>query len=161
MFSRGKGMWAILSFVGILLLGSHSALAWCDGTQKQTLLYERLGGLAPISVVISDFIDIIKHDVVFNANPIVDDAMRRVPAPYLKYHMTALVCQAAGGPCLYHGREMKESHAPLGITELEWGRMTALFSEVLITNQVTEKERQELLKIVNSVKADIINHGQE
>ena len=39
--------------------------------------------------------------------------------------------------------------------------MTALFSEVLVTNQVPEKERQELLKMVNSVKADIVDHSQE
>lgn len=161
MFSRGKDMWVILSFVGILLLGSHTALAWCDDTQKQTSLYERLGGLAPISVVISDFIDIIERDVVFNANPIFGDAMKRVPAPYLKYHMTALVCQAAGGPCEYHGREMKDSHAHLGITELEWGRMTALFREVLVKNEVREKEIQALLEIVNSTKADIVDPGQE
>ncbi|MEH6617268.1 MAG: group 1 truncated hemoglobin [Porticoccus sp.] len=160
MFFRGKDMWGILSFVGILLLGSHSALAWCDDTQKKMPLYDRLGGLATISVVISDFIDIIEHDVVFNANPIVGDAMKGVSAPYLKYQMTAFVCQAAGGPCLYRGWDMKESHAHLGIKELEWSRMTALFSEVLITNQVPEKERQELLKMVNSVKADIVDHSQ-
>ena len=103
MFSRGKDMWVILSLVGILLLGSHSALAWCDDTQKQASLYDRLGGLAPISVVVSDFIDILVHDVVLNANPAVDAARKRVPAPYLKYHLTAMVCQAAGGLCLYHG----------------------------------------------------------
>lgn len=159
MFSRGKDMRVVFGFVGILLLGSHSVLAWCDDTQKQASLYDRLGGLAPISVVISDFIDILGHDVVFNANPIVGDAMKRVPAPYLKYHMTALVCQAAGGPCLYHGREMNESHAHLGITELEWGRMTALFREVLVKNEVPEREAQALLAIVNSTKTDIVDPG--
>lgn len=161
MFSRGKDMWVILGFVGILLLGSHSALAWCDDAQKQTSLYDRLGGLSPISVVVSDFIDILVHDVVLNANPAVNAARKRVPAPYLKYHLTAMVCQAAGGPCLYHGRDMKVSHAHLGITELEWSRMTALFREVLAKNEVPEKEIQALLEIVNSTKADIVDAGQE
>jgi hypothetical protein len=46
-----------------------------------------------------------------------------VPAAYLKYHVTALVCQATGGPCQYHGRAMRDSHAHLAITEREWERM--------------------------------------
>lgn len=161
MFSRGKDMRVVLSFVGILLLGSHSVLAWCDDAQKKASLYDRLGGLSPISVIVSDFVDIIVNDVVLNANPSVGSARKQVPAPYLKYHVTAMVCQSSGGPCVYHGRDIKASHAHLGITELEWSRMTALFSEVLVTNQVPEKERQELLKIVNSVKADIVDLGQE
>ena len=161
MFSRGKDMWAILSFVGIFFLGAHSALAWCDDTQKQTSLYERLGGLAPLSVIVSDFVDIIVNDVVLNSNPAVGNARNQVPAPYLKYHVTAMVCQSSGGPCVYHGREIKASHAHLGITELEWGRMTALFSEVLVANKVPKKERQELLKMVNSVKAEIVDLGHE
>ncbi|MGZ8459872.1 MAG: globin domain-containing protein [Candidatus Deferrimicrobiaceae bacterium] len=38
-----------------------------------------------------------------------------------------MVCQATGGPCQYHGRGMKESHAHLNITEREWDRMVTLF----------------------------------
>ena len=161
MFFRGKNMRVILSFVGILFFGVHSALAWCDDSQKQASLYDRLGGLIPLSVLVSDFVEIIVNDVVLNANPAVGSARKHVPAPYLKYQVTAMVCQSSGGPCVYHGRDIKSSHAHLGITELEWVRMTALFSEVLVTNQVPEKERQELLKMVNSVKADIVDHSQE
>jgi hemoglobin len=161
MFSRVKDVCGILSFVGILFFGVHSASAWCDDSQKQASLYDRLGGLIPLSVLVSDFVEIIVNDVVLNANPAVGSARKHVPAPYLKYQVTAMVCQSSGGPCVYHGRDIKSSHAHLGITELEWSRMTALFREVLVTNQVPEKERQELLKMVNSVKADIVDHSQE
>jgi hemoglobin len=161
MFSRGKDMRVILSFVGILFFGVHSALAWCDDSQKQASLYDRLGGLIPLSVLVSDFVDIIVNDVVLNANPAVGSARKHVPAPYLKYQVTAMVCQSSGGPCVYHGRDIKSSHAHLGITELEWGRMTALFREVLVKNEVREKEIQALLEIVNATKADIVDPRQE
>ena len=119
-------------------------------------LYERLGGLAPISVVVSDFIDALVPDPLLNQNPAIDTARKRVPAPYLKYHVTAMVCQVTGGPCQYHGRNMKDSHAHLNITNAEWDRMVSLFKQVLAKHKVPDKEQQELLDIVGSTKADIV-----
>ena len=139
----------------ILLSGWTGALA----QEEAPSLYDRLGGLAPISVVVSDFIDALVPDDVLNANPAIDAARVRVPAPYLKYHVTALVCGATGGPCEYHGREMKEAHAHLNITEGEWDRMVSIFKEVLQKHGVPETETQELLEIVGSTKADIVAAG--
>ncbi|MBI5017155.1 MAG: group 1 truncated hemoglobin [Deltaproteobacteria bacterium] len=156
MFTRKMSLWAVLGFITILLAGFHTAVAQSGAEQKQQSLYDRLGGLAPISVVVSDFIEVLVPDAVLNANPAIDAARKRVPAPYLKYHVTAMVCQATGGPCQYHGRGMKESHAHLNITEREWDRMVTLFKEVLAKHKVPAKETQELLDIVGSTKADIV-----
>jgi hemoglobin len=111
--------------------------------------------------VVNDFIDVLVPDAVLNANPAIDAARKRVPAPYLKYHVTAMVCQATGGPCQYHGRGMKESHAHMNITEREWDRMVTLFKEVLAKHKVPAQETQELLKIVGSTKADIVISHQK
>ncbi|MCI0436145.1 MAG: group 1 truncated hemoglobin [Gemmatimonadetes bacterium] len=127
--------------------------------QARPSLYERLGGLGPISVVVSDFIDALVPDAVLNANPAIDAARKRVPAPYLKYHVTALVCQTTGGPCQYHGRGMKESHAHLRITARDWDRMVTIFKDVLSRHGVPAKETQELLDIVGSTKGDIVVSG--
>ena len=124
--------------------------------QAQQSLYDRLGGLAPISVVVSDFIDALVPDSVVNANPAIDAARKRVPPAYLKYHVTALVCQVTGGPCGYQGRGMKESHAHLNITEREWNRMVTIFKDVLTKHRVPPKETQELLDIVESTKGEIV-----
>jgi hemoglobin len=148
-----------LAVIAIVFGGAHTALAQGGGEQKQQSLYDRLGGLAPISVVVSDFIDALVPDSVLNANPAIDAARKRVPAPYLKYHVTALVCQATGGPCQYQGRGMKEAHAHLNITEREWNRMVTIFKEILAQHRVPAKETQELLAIVGSTKADIVVPG--
>jgi hemoglobin len=161
MFTRNMNRWATLGFVAILLVGSHTAVAQSGAEQKQQSLYDRLGGLAPISVVVSDFIDALVPDAVLNANPAIDAARKRVPAPYLKYHVTAMVCQATGGPCQYHGRGMKESHAHLNVTEREWDRMVTLFKGVLAKHKVPAKETQELLEIVGSTRADIVVSRQK
>jgi len=156
MITRSMKAWMALAVIAIVVGGPSTALAQGGAEQKQQSLYDRLGGLAPISVVVSDFIDALVPDAVLNANPAIDAARKRVPAPYLKYHVTAMVCQAARGPCQYQGRGMKESHAHLNITEQEWDRMVTLFKEVLAKNKVPAKETQELLKIVDSTKADIV-----
>ena len=161
MFTRNMNLRATLGFVAILLAGSYMALAQSGAEQKQQSLYDRLGGLAPISVVVSDFIDVLVPDAVLNANPAIDAARKRVPAPYLKYQVTAMVCQATGGPCQYHGRPMKESHAHMNITEQEWDRMVTLFKGVLAKHKVPAKETQELLEIVGSTKADIVVSRQK
>jgi len=156
MFPRTVAPWVILAAIVVAagIPGTGFAQGKADPGKKS--LYERLGGLAPISVVVSDFIDALVPDAVLNANPAIDAARKRVPAPYLKYHVTALVCQAAGGPCQYQGRAMKASHAHLNITEKEWDRMVTIFKQILTRYQVPEQETQELLSIVGTTKADIV-----
>ena len=124
--------------------------------EQEPSLYERLGGLAPISVVVSDFVDVLVPDPVLNANPAIDAARERVPPAYLKYHVTAMVAAATGGPIEYHGRGMKESHARLNISEGEWDRMIVLLTGVLSDHEVPERETKELLEIVKSTKEAIV-----
>jgi hemoglobin len=147
---------AALVAIGMATVASQATFADEGAAGGQLSLYERLGGLAPISVVVSDFIDALVPDPVMNANPAIDAARQRVPAPYLKYQVTALVCQATGGPCEYQGRTMKASHAHLNITEQEWDRMAEIFSQVLAKHGVPERETQELFDIVGTTKADIV-----
>jgi hemoglobin len=156
MTTRSMNPWTALAFMAMALGGSLTAVAQSGAPQGQKSLYDRLGGLAPISVVVNDFIDALVPDAVLNANPAIDAARKSVPPPYLKYHVTALVCQTTGGPCTYQGRGMKESHAHMNITEREWDRMVTLFKEVLAKHRVPGKETQELLAIVASTRADIV-----
>lgn len=127
---------------------------------QQPSLYDRLGGLMPISVVVGDFIDVVVADDSLNQNPAVDAARQVVPAAYLKYQVTAQVCQATGGPCQYQGRDMKSAHAHLGITPGEWERMLVLFAQVLDKHQVPEAEQGELVAIVESTRADIVTRSE-
>jgi hemoglobin len=156
MTKRIMKQWAALAIIGMVTVWPYPTFAQGGAEAKPSSLYDRLGGLAPISVVVSDFIDALVPDTVLNANPAIDAARKRVPAPYLKYHVTAMVCQATGGPCQYQGRPMKESHAHLNITEQEWDRMVTLLKEVLAEHRIPAKETRELVDIIGSTKADIV-----
>jgi len=61
-------------------------------------LYDRLGGVYSIATVVDDLIDRVMADPRLNANPLVDEALHRVPPAGFKYLVTEMVCWAAGGP---------------------------------------------------------------
>jgi hemoglobin len=119
-------------------------------------LFDRLGGVYPIAVVVDEFINRLMANDVLNANPAIATARQRVPAPGLKYHVTAMVCQATGGSCGYTGRTMKLAHAHLNINDREWQEMVQVFRQVLAQFKVPAREQQELVAIVESTKADIV-----
>ncbi len=137
-----------------LFLGAASVQA--AEAQPAKSLYDRLGGVYPISVVVDTFIELLLVNDVLNANPAINEARKRVPAAGLKFHVTALVCQQTGGPCKYTGRGMKESHAHLNISEKEWQAMLEDFRRVLNNYRVPAKEQGELMAIVESTKKDIV-----
>jgi len=123
---------------------------------KPMPLYERVGGVYGIATVVDGFIERLLVNPTLNANPAIKQARSRVPKAGLKFHVTALVCAATGGPCRYTGRAMKESHQQLHITEEQWQAMMADFRKTLDTFKVPAKEQEELITIVNSTKADIV-----
>lgn len=137
-----------------VMLGTSSVHA--TEAQPAKSLYDRLGGVYPISVVVDTFIDLLLVNDVLNANPAIAAARAHVPAAGLKFHVTALVCQQTGGPCAYTGRDMKASHAHLNINEKEWQSMLVDFRRVLNNYGVPAAEQQELVTIVESTKKDIV-----
>src|SRR5580765_8291049 len=83
-------------------------------------LYDRLGGVYSIAVVVDHFVDRVMADPRLNPNAKVDEAHDKVPPAGFKYLVTEQVCWATGGPQTYTGRSMRDSHAHLEITEFEW-----------------------------------------
>jgi hemoglobin len=131
-------------------------LCMANGAAAETSLYERLGGVYAIAVVVDDFIDRIMVDPRLNANPRVDEAHHRVSAQGFKYYVTEQVCWAAGGPQTYSGRTMLDSHRELLISGAEWDAFMDDFHQTLANFGVPERERGELDAIVESTKDDIV-----
>jgi hemoglobin len=119
-------------------------------------LFERLGGVYSIATVVDDFIERLLVNGTLNANPAINEARARVPKAGLEFHVTAMVCEATGGPCKYTGRSMKEAHDRLNIKEAEWQTMVADFRKTLDKFKVPAKEQEELIAIVGSTKRDIV-----
>ena len=119
-------------------------------------LYDRLGGTYAIAAVVDDLIDRLADDEALNANPGI--AAARIPErfPGLKFHLTAMICQATGGPCGYSGKSMKDAHIDLGITASDWELFAADCKATLDKFGVPEAEQNELFAIIGSTQGDIV-----
>lgn len=145
--------------VSSVVLSGLLALAATGRPQEKPAapsLYERLGGVYPISAVVDDFIDRVYANATLNANPAVNRARSPLRKPGLKLQVATLVCQVTGGPCKYVGQGMKESHAGFGITPKEWDALLVDFRASLDGFKVPAREQAELVAIVESTKPDIV-----
>lgn len=66
------------------------------------------------------------------------------------------ICQLAGGPCFYIGRDMKTSHAGLGITDAEWEINLEYTRQALRKHDVREREVNEIVALFQQYKSDIV-----
>ncbi len=124
--------------------------------QEKPALYDRLGGVYNIAVVVDDLIDRVMVDPRLNANPRVDEAHHRVSAAGFKYYVTELVCESTGGPQRYSGRSMGDSHRHLMITDEEWQAFMDDLQQTFTRFEVPQPEQEELKAIVESTKEAIV-----
>jgi hemoglobin len=120
---------------------------------KQKSLYDRLGGYNAVAAVVDDFVGRLITDKQFErffAGHSTDSKKR------IRQHIVDQLCAAAGGPCVYTGRTMKDSHAGLGITEAEWDAAAKHLVASLDKFKVGEQEKKDLLAFVTSIKGDIV-----
>lgn len=124
-----------------------------DGMMKKSL-YERLGGYNAIAAVVDDFVGRLVTDKQFERFFVghSTDSKKRI-----RQHIVDQLCAAAGGPCVYTGRTMKDSHMGLGISEPEWDAAAKHLVASLDKFKVPEPEKKDLLAFVTSLKADIVD----
>jgi hemoglobin len=125
-------------------------------TGQTPSLYERLGGVYAIAVVVDDFIDRIMVDPRLNANPRVDEAHHRVSPQGFKYYVTEMLCWAAGGPQSYSGRPMGDAHRDLLISGEEWDAFMNDLNQTLAKFSVPDQERGEVVAIIESTRDEIV-----
>ena len=147
-FKRIALAFCLLAAVSVTVAAQNSIAA----TQEKTL-YQRLGGYDAIAAVSDDFIGRLAGDPRFEkffAGFSVDSKKR------LRQHLVDQLCVAAGGPCVYIGRDMKTTHTGLGITEDDWNAAAKHLVESLDKFKVGKKEKDEVLAFVTTLKKDIV-----
>jgi hemoglobin len=68
-----------------------------------------------------------------------------------------MVCWATGGPQRYSGRTMEDAHRHLRITAGEWQAFLDDLGQTLDRFDVPARERRELVAIVESTRASIVD----
>ena len=121
--------------------------------QTAPTLYKRLGGYDAVAAVSDDFLGRLAGDPqlarFFGGHA--TDSMKK-----LRQHVVDLLCSATGGPCVYTGRDMKTSHAGLGITERDWDVSVRHLGATFDKFAVPAKEREEVVAALVPLKKDIV-----
>ena len=122
-------------------------------SQEKKSLYARLGGYDAIAAVVDDFIGRLATDKRFERffAGFSDDSKKR-----LRQHILDQFCVAAGGPCVYMGRDMRTTHKGLGITDADWDVAAKHLVASLDKYKVPQAEKDELLAFVVAQKKDIV-----
>jgi hemoglobin len=142
-----------LSSLGFLLLSAACASFGGSNAPSTASLYARLGGYEAIAAVVDD---ILAREV---KDPIVAPffkGLEEKDVKRIRQHLVDQVCAAAGGPCFYPGRDMKTVHAEMEITDEAWNAFTGHIDATLKAFKVGERERNELVVIVQSMRGDIV-----
>ncbi|ALA58410.1 group I truncated hemoglobin [Nitrospira moscoviensis] len=135
---------AVMSVV--LTAGAATAAAGAKGKS----LYDRLGGKGAITAVVDTFVGNVGGDKRINGYFATTDI------PKLKMHLVNQICEAAGGPCTYTGRTMKQTHAGMGVDEAAFNALVEDLVKALDHHKVGKAEKDELLGILGPMKSDIV-----
>jgi hemoglobin len=114
----------------------------------------RLGGDAGVNAFTDDFLGRVTNDpaiIPFFKGLTQADLTR------IRQHVFELLCSATGGPCTYSGKDMKTTHKDMEINNDSWNAFTGHLNETVTRFKIQERERNELVAIIASLKKDIVN----
>lgn len=119
-------------------------------TNPKPSLYERLGGEQKLRKIVNDILD--KN---FN-NPQIGHHFRKTDMNKLKQLVFEFFSMGTGGPHTYTGRDMRSSHASLGISEKDFSIGNDDVLKALEENGVAKAEIDEVIGILDSMKGDVV-----
>lgn len=124
-----------------------------QGDTAELSLYTRLGGYDVIAAIIDELFAVMRRDARFSRFGMGRSIDSKKRAQQLTVEQ---ICSLAGGPCYYTGRDMKTSHAGLGITEAEWVANLELAREALRKHNINNQEQTEFLSLFERYKGEIV-----
>jgi hemoglobin len=133
--------------------GLGVGLVACAAAPPAPSLYRRLGGRDAIRLVVDDFVANVVADARIRGR---FAGLQPAAVERLKTHLADQICEAAGGPCSYLGRDMKTAHRGLNISEVEWTATVEALVKALDKHRVGAREKGEVLALLAPMKADIV-----
>ena len=141
-------------FRSTVIAAAIGALGGCAAMQPPPApsLYERLGGKSAIVALIDEAL------LNFAADPRINRRFGNTDAGHLKNNIVDLLCQRAGGPCVYKGRNMADAHDGMQIRDDEFDAMIEDIARSFDKLMVPAAERRESLAILGQMRNAIVGH---
>lgn len=123
--------------------------------EKPKSLYHRLGGKKGIKTVVNDFVANVGADNRIN-HYFADTVKDPKRLDKFKDNLEDQICQTAGGPCKYKGKDMKSAHKGMHITDADFNALVEDLVKALDKNNVGATEKNELLTALGGLKDQIV-----
>ncbi|MGC8624555.1 MAG: group I truncated hemoglobin [Phycisphaerae bacterium] len=147
MLSAGLGMIAAL----VLVMG----VGGCAKNQNQLngpSLYQQLGGQSGITTVVHAFLIKVGKDQRINA------AFAHTNLANLQTQLVAYIGEKSGGPQVYTGPDMYQTHKGMHITDAQWNAFMQDFGMTLKQEKEPQLAQAELLGLLMPMKSEIVGH---
>lgn len=128
---------------------------------QETSLYERLGGMYGIAGAVDVLADRLYDNVSANQNPHVQAFHAEKGHAGFKFLVTAWSIEKAGGPACYPGRDMRESHAHLIVSDFEFDIVATEIAATLYHVGVPRREHEEFMAIIESYRSEVVSTPEE
>jgi hemoglobin len=113
-------------------------------------LYARLGGRPGIEAIVAD----IWNNHI--SNPLIKQRYANSDPAEVKRLVTEMCCAGFGGPESYTGRDMLAAHKGMNINDTEFVAVCDDVLDALGKNDVGQREKDEILCILYSLKNEIV-----
>jgi hemoglobin len=146
------GVGGSLLVLVVVTLGLAACATTSDAPATPSL-YRRLGGREGIAGVVDAFVTNVLAD------PRIGPTFKTLPAAKvgpLKTNIADFICENTGGPCSYGGRTMEASHRGLGLDTIDFEACNAALAKALDSNKVAAADKEQVMKLVASLMADLI-----
>jgi hemoglobin len=122
----------------------------CPHAAKFKSLYDKYGGEDTIASVVDQFYKKVLAD------PRVKDFFNKTDMTKQRRHQTNFICFALGGPKKYTGKNMRDAHAGMGLTDVHFDAIVELLSATLLENGVTKEDVTTIQGVIEPLRNDVL-----
>ena len=137
---------ALLMMLALLLGGCQSL-----NTEPENSLYQQLGEREGIANVVEDLLYLIVEDERINQQ------FKGMDVAQFHRNLTDQLCELSGGPCSYTGREMRELHSDMDITDTQFNALAENLILAMEQNDIPTGAQNRLIKQLLPLYPDIRN----
>ncbi|MAM51345.1 MAG: group 1 truncated hemoglobin [Marinobacter sp.] len=137
---------ALLMMLALLLGGCQSL-----NTEPENSLYQQLGEREGIANVVEDLLYLIVEDERINQQ------FKGMDVAQFHRNLTDQLCELSGGPCAYTGREMRELHSDMAITDTQFNALAENLILAMEKNDIPTGAQNRLIKQLVPLYPDIRN----
>lgn len=151
----------VLSVLIILFIASCKQEVDME-TPVSPTLYDRLGGVDAVTLVVDQFIAnvAVNPDIERTFKPLLEEVNRlggsSPKLASLRNNLIDQMCEAAGGPQVYRGKDMITAHKGMSITAEEFNSMAKDLSDAIDKFNVPTNEKNELMAVIASLQPQIV-----